>query len=377
MKIGLVLDDSLDKTDGVQQYVLTLGHWFEQEGHAVHYLVGETYRADLPRLHSLSRNLQVHFNQNRMSTPLPANQQAIQLLLDKEQFDVLHVQMPYSPWLAGRIIRAAGPKTIIVGTFHIIPFSIIERWATRVLGIWCKPTLRRFGKLYSVSAPAQKFMKKSFKLTSELLPNPITVAHYRAGKPLKRFKDGKINIIFLGRLVPRKGCGYLLKAIKKMHEEHKLDRVRVIICGKGPLEEELKQYVKQHCLGTIVHFAGYVPEKQKANYLTTADITVLPSTGGESFGIVLIEAMSAGTSVVLAGNNAGYKFVMAGRKEQLVDATNTAELAKKLRHYIADYRDRQAAIRWQDEHVKQFDVRVIGRKLLNDYLLLIAKNKSS
>ncbi|HTH72515.1 MAG TPA: glycosyltransferase family 4 protein, partial [Candidatus Pristimantibacillus sp.] len=105
LKIGLVLDDSLDKVDGVQQYVLIVGRWLTAQGHDVHYLVGETKRTDLPGMHSLARNVKVRFNKNRMAIPLPANLRAIRALLKREQFDVLHVQVPYSPALAGRIIK--------------------------------------------------------------------------------------------------------------------------------------------------------------------------------------------------------------------------------------------------------------------------------
>lgn len=376
MKIGFVLDDSLDKTDGVQQYVLTLGSWYEQAGHTVHYLVGETHRKDLMHVHSLSKNLQVHFNQNRMSTPLPANRKAVRCLLDKERFDILHIQMPFSPWLAGRIIKAAGPDTRIVGTFHIIPFSWIEVAATRLLGVWCKPLLKKFDAVYSVSSPAQRFVKNSFGLNSELVPNPVNLSRYEKGRKISRFDDGKINIVFLGRLVERKGCGHLLQALQQLHERHQLDRVRVLICGKGPLESDLKQFVKDKRLGAIVHFVGYVTEKEKADYLATADIAALPSTGGESFGIVLIEAMAAGSSVVLAGDNIGYRFVMAGNDSQLVNPKDLQMFRKKLRHFIIDAKARQRSYRWQQEHVRQFDVRVVGSRLLKDYQLLIAKNSS-
>jgi phosphatidylinositol alpha-mannosyltransferase len=377
MKIGFVLDDSLDKTDGVQQYVLGLGHWYEQEGHIVHYLVGETKRHDIRHLHSLSRNLQVHFNQNRMSTPLPAGRGAIKALLELEQFDVLHVQMPYSPWLAGRIIRLSGTRTVVVGTFHIIPFSGLERVATRLLAIWCRKSLKRFDAFYSVSAPAQKFLQKSFKRRSAIVPNPINISQYKSGRNIKRYKDGKINIVFLGRLVERKGCGYLLQALENLHHKHQLDRVRVLICGKGPLESELKQFVKQKHLGSVVHFVGYVSEQEKIDYLKTADLVVLPSLGGESFGIVLAEAMAAGSAVVIAGNNAGYRYVMANNKNQLVNPKDIKAFAKTLRHFINNSRARQQAINWQQEHVKQFDVRTVGAQLLHDYQQLIAKRTNN
>jgi len=377
MKIGFVLDDSLDKSDGVQQYVLTLARYYEQEGHEVHYLVGETYRKDLRHIHSLSRNIQVHFNQNRMSTPLPAKKSQVKALLGKENFDVLHVQMPFSPLLAGRVISCAPEKTAIVGTFHIIPFSALENIATHMLAIWCRKSLRRLDAIYSVSVPAQKFARKAFHVKSDVLPNPVNLTYYHSANKVKRYDDGKINIVFLGRLVERKGCGYLLQAVARLHEQKSLDRVRVLICGKGPLEARLKKYVADNHLGSIVHFTGYVSESEKKDYLASADIAVFPSTGGESFGIVLIEAMAAGNATILAGNNIGYRYVMAGNKEQLINPSDVKAFGKTLRHFIVGTKARKHASKWQSEHVRQFDVRVVGKRLLSDYQLLIAKKLNS
>ena len=373
MKIALVLDDSLDKADGVQQYVLTLGKWFSSQGHRVHYLVGETRRKDIPKIHSLSRNLQVHFNQNRMSTPLPANRRRIKELLAKEKFDVIHVQMPYSPFMASRVVKAATPQTVIVGTFHIIPFSFLEKLATRLLRMWLRKSVKRFNTIFSVSEPAQRFAKKSFKVESQILPNAVALQHFQAGKKMRRYSDDKLNIVFLGRLVERKGCLYLLKALALLNEKNELARVRVLIGGKGPLLPKLQEYVDKNRLKRHVKFTGFIDEADKPNYLASADIAVFPSTGGESFGIVLIEAMAAGAKVVLAGNNVGYASVMAGHKEQLINPTNTKAFAKTLKHFMDNYRARQQAWKWQTEHVNRYDVRQVGSELLTTYQV-IAKN---
>lgn len=366
-KIGFVLDDSLDKTDGVQQYVLTLGQWMRHQGHEIHYLVGHTERTDIPHIHSLSRNIQTHFNQNRMSTPLPANKKLIKKLLEREQFDALHVQMPYSPFMAGRVIAAAPKQTKIIGTFHIIPFSWIEKVATRLLGLALWRTLRRFDAIYSVSEPARIFARRSFGVKSSVLPNVVNVAAFHVGKSIKKFDDSKITIVFLGRLVERKGCMLLLKALEQLHQKHHLANVRVLICGKGQLQAELENFVKEHHLSTVVHFVGFVSEEDKPHYLATADIAVFPSTGGESFGIVLIEAMAAGSRVVLGGNNIGYTSVLRERPELLIDPLDTDEFAKTLKHFISSKRARLAAHKWQNLHVQQYDVSVVGRKLLDHY----------
>jgi len=375
MKIGFVLDDSLDKTDGVQQYILTLGHWLSSNGHEVHYLVGHTSRTDIPHIHSLSRNIQVHFNQNRMSTPLPAPKKVIRQLLESQQFDVLHVQMPFSPFLAGRIVALAPSQTAIVGTFHIIPFSALEKLASRMLGLWLRRSLKRFDTVYSVSKPAQKFARKAFRIKSEVLPNAVNVSHFQGGKKLRRYQDDKLTVLFLGRLVERKGCMHFLKALNVLQQQHELNRVRIVIGGKGPLLAKLRQYAADHHLKQYVQFVGYIPESDKADYLASADIAVFPSTGGESFGIVLAEAMAVGTAVVLAGNNRGYASVMAGHKEQLVDPANTTQFAKALKHFMHNYRARQQAKKWQSVHVAQYDVRHVGARLARTYQTLYKKKQ--
>ncbi len=367
MKIGFVLDDSLDKTDGVQQYVLTLGKWFKTKGHEVHYLVGQTQRNDVLHIHSLSRNIQVHFNQNRMSTPLPASKMEIKKLLSSEQFDVLHVQMPYSPFLAGRIIKAASSSTAIFGTFHVVPFSKLERFSTRLLGTWLKRNLKRFDRIFSVSAPAARFAKDSFKIKTTVLPNVVDLSFFHSVSGYKKYADGSINIVFLGRLVERKGCSHLLNALELLHSERRLEGVRVLICGKGPLRSELEKYVVSHHLTKIVRFTGYVSEEEKARYLKSANLAVFPSTGGESFGIVLLEAMAAGSQVVIAGINTGYRSVLGAKPDQLVKPENVKLFAKTLSHFIANARARNAAKKWQDNAIQQYDVRIVGQRLLKQY----------
>lgn len=375
MKIGFVLDDSLDKPDGVQQYVLTLGAWLKNERHRVHYLVGETHRKDVENVHSLSKNISLNYNKNNVSIPLPANRQKIADLLKREKFDVLHVQMPHSPMLAAKVINAAPPRTAIVGTFHIVPFSWHESLATRSLGLLIKKSLKRFDKIISVSLPAQKFAKKSFKVSSIVIPNVVNVATLSRGKRMYKFGGGKLNIVFLGRLVQRKGCMELLKAIELLHSKKRLWNIRVIICGRGPLEKELKKYVHNHHLGTIVHFTGFIKELDKPNYLASADIAVFPSLGGESFGIVLIEAMAAGAGVVLAGNNSGYRSVMFTKPDQIIKPESTDDFAKSLQHFISNSAARQRADRWQQTQIPLYDVKIVGRQIEKLYEHVIAKKR--
>jgi phosphatidylinositol alpha-mannosyltransferase len=367
LKIGLVFDDSLDKPDGVQQFVLMLGEWLTATGHDVYYLVGETARTDIPQLHSLSRNINVRFNQNRMAIPLPAAKGPIHDLLAREQFDILHVQVPYSPALAARIIAAASPHTAVVGTFHIAPHSRLVSAANYLLGTFVRKTLDRFDAMTATSAPAQDFARKTFRIPSQVVPLPVRLNQFYDAKPLPELVAGK-NVVFLGRLVERKGCQYLLRAVFRLRKDGRWpDGTHVYICGKGPLENQLKNYTRTHRLDDIVTFVGFISEADKPRYLAAADVVVYPSTGGESFGIVLLEAMAASRGGVLAGNNPGYASVLAPHPDSLFSPRDTVQLADYLYDLLHDDVLRAAYHGWQRGYVRQFDVPEVGAQFLRIY----------
>ncbi len=376
LKIGLVLDDSLDKPDGVQQYVLGIGAWLSAQGHEVHYLVGQTARQDIPHVHSLSRNLKVTFNGNRLSIPLPASRRRLKALLDREQYDVLHIQTPYSPWLAHRLILAAGPRTAVFGTFHIVAYSRFVQLATRVLAVWTRRSSRRFDTMFSVSSAAQAYAQATYGLSSTVLPNVVDYARFHTAAPLQPGRAG-LQILFLGRLVPRKGCQVLLAAIAELVATRPtLPAFNVMICGKGPLLASLKDYARTSGIADRVEFVGFVSEAAKPSYYASADIAVFPSSGGESFGIVLIEAMASGQAAVLAGDNSGYRSVMSDQPELLFNPKDVHALATKLESYMTKAPLRQAAAAWGEHYSQQFDTTVVGTQLVASYTLALQKRRT-
>lgn len=375
-RIALVLDDSLDKTDGVQQYVLTVGNWLASQGHTVHYLVGETKRTDIPNVHSLGRNIKVRFNQNRMSIPLPVPKKKIKELMTREEFDIVHVQMPYSPFLAGRVIKAAGELTGVVATFHIAPHSRLVYIANSILRVLVGGSLGRFDEFISVSRVAQRFAWQTFGIESSVIPNTLQLASFFDAKPCQEYRDST-NIVFFGRLVERKGCQYFLQAVRRLHETNRLPAgCKVIVCGTGPLEGQLKAFVHRYKLEKIVVFTGFVPEEDKPRYLAAADIVVYPSTGGESFGIVLLEGMAASRGVVLAGDNPGYASVMGERPEVLLDPTNEEQFANHIQQFLDNPDARIKAREWQQQFVRQFDVPNVADEILVIYNEALHKRRS-
>lgn len=359
LTVGLVFDDSLDRPDGVQQYVQRVAEWLTAQGHEVHFLVGETMRTDLANVHSLASNVRVKFNGNTMSMPLPTPKNQLKKVLAEHDFDVLHVQMPYSPFMAGRLIKLANPQTAIVGSFHILPYSRPVMFANRLLAVVNRHSSERLGTVMAVSPPAQAFAQKLYGYAGEVVPNPIRVADFTVSSV--QTKRSVPRIVFLGRLVERKGARYLLEAVAYMrsHDLYK-GKFEVIVGGKGELLEPLQRYVREAGLKDVVSFAGFIPETDKAALLSTADIAVFPSTSGESFGISLLEALAASRGVVLAGDNPGYRSVMHGFPEQLFDPRSTPAFAALLAEWLHDNEKRRIVSKKQQAYVRQFDIAVVG-----------------
>ena len=369
LSIGFFYDDSLDKPDGVSQYVKTVGAWLSGQGHEVTYLVGETAIAQWAGapVYSLSKNLTVKFNGNRVNTPLLASKKLISSVLNRHDFDIIHVQMPYSPFMAQKVIKLANPRTAVMGTFHIYPAGPLARVGSRVLKLVYRGSLKRFMGVLSVSPPAAKFAKQFFAVDSELSSNVVELKKYKKAKK----SDQKNHIVFLGRLVQRKGCTELLRAFKLLKET--VPEAKLTIAGDGPMRRKLERFVKNNHLGSSITFLGFINERDKPKLLGSATIACFPSLGGESFGIVLIEAMAAGAGVVIGGHNPGYASVLGGRPETLFDPKNTVQFAKTLEIFLTDKRLAANIQSWQSKLVGNYDIEAVGPVLLEVYRRAIAK----
>lgn len=370
LKVALAFDDTLDSSDGVAQYVKTIGSWLSSSGYQVTYLVGETKLKSWSggRIYSLSKNVKVRFNGNKLSIPLPANRRRIRKLLAENNFDVLHVMVPYSPFMAAMVIKQAPASTAVIGTFHIFPSGKLSVLGSRLLRLMLKKTLRRFQQIVSVSSAAAGFAKSAYRIDSEVLPNAVDLKKFR--RPVSGDQKTK-RIVFLGRLVERKGAEHLVNAFAKLAET--VPNVELLIAGDGPLRGKLLRQVASLSVDENVHLLGYIDENKKPELLASADIACFPSLYGESFGIVLIEAMAAGAKIVLAGDNPGYRSVLGQQPELLIDPLQTDEFAKRLSTLLSAEQKISKLNAWQNQTVGQYDVNVVGEKLVSIYSGQIAR----
>jgi len=371
VKVALVLDDSIDRPDGVQQYVRALESYLTRVGHEVHIICSVSESTD-PHVHSLARNAAVSFNGNALKTPLPAPRKAIRLLLEQEMFDVIHVQTPHSPFFAGRVVEEArklqARSVRIAGTFVILPDSRVSALATRGLGLLLRRNVRKFDAFAALTEPAAVFARESLGIDSVVIPAGVDIAAFQAAVRTPRPSRGdgdKLVLAFLGRLVDRKGVLELLTALSLLSPDL-LARLEVRIGGRGPLLADAEALAAKQGLSDVVSFKGFVTEEDKPQFFADADIAVFPATGGESFGIVLIEAMASGAGVVVAGANPGYLSVINDRPEVSVDATDAKAFAATLTRLVANPALRAELHAEQQEHVKQFDLTTVGEQVLSE-----------
>jgi phosphatidylinositol alpha-mannosyltransferase len=370
LKIAFVYDDSLDGDEGVTRAIKTLGAWLMKRGHKVSYFVGETKIKDYggAPVYSLSKNVGVIFNGNRLSIPLPASVRKIKAALRTEQPDVLHVQMPHSPLMAQIVVNHS--DSAVVGSFHIYPANFIARSGSRLLKLLYLNGLRKFDEVVSVSPAAAQFAKSYYGLDSTIIPNSVDLKGYR-----NSIKNKPGRVVFLGRLVERKGCKQLIEAFAAVSEL--VPKSELLIAGDGPQRTELEELVHKKGLNNKIKFLGFVSEAEKIKLLASAQVACFPSLYGESFGIVLIEAMAAGAGMVLAGNNPGYTTVLGNKPELLIDPKNTEAFTGRLVELMTNKTQAAKLHSWLREEVRKYDIEKIGRQTEALYNRSIAKKTNN
>jgi phosphatidylinositol alpha-mannosyltransferase len=335
MKIALVSPYDWAVPGGVNNHVRPLATHFIRAGHEVRIIAPSSRRwshscdyltiigehvIGLPASGSVA-NVCLSFN-------LASR---VKSLLARESFDVVHVHEPFMPLLPFQFVRYS--NAINIATFHATREGGSRLYAYARFLI--KPWWNRIDGRIAVSRAALKMIGRYLADRYCIIPNGIDYPHFASEvPPIPKYIDHKRNILFLGRLEKRKGLSYLLEGYALLKKE--MPDIRLIVVGgDGGLREACERYVRHKKLTDVV-FTGYVPDEELPRYYKTADVYCAPNTGQESFGIVLLEAMAAGTPIV-ASNIEGFADVLTdGQEGLLVPPRNGEALAAALHRLLSD-----------------------------------------
>jgi phosphatidylinositol alpha-mannosyltransferase len=331
VKIGLVSPYVYPLPGGVTQHVRYLYENLRLRGHDVRILTSShgLQRASEGDVIRIGKGFSVPANGSVGTLTVSFRYVAqVQDVLERERFDLLHFHEPLVPFLSPIVLRES--RSVNVATFHAFAgFSPAYELGSRLLA----PSVGRLHGRIAVSAAARHFIDRYFPGDYKVIPNGVDIERFARAVPIARWQDGTPNLLFVGRHEPRKGLLDLLKAFRILRRSGYA--CRLLVVGSGPQEREARRYVATRRLGGV-EFLGRVSDDEKAQLYRTADVYVSPATGGESFGIVLLEAMSAGTAIVCSDIH-GYKGVVR-RDEQalLVPPRDPAALASAIARLLAD-----------------------------------------
>ena len=372
MKIALVSPYDLAYPGGVGSHISALEHQFTKMGHEVRIIApaSKAISAFGDRLICIGRPWAYPSSGSvaRISlTPWLSSQ--VEPVLEREKFDIIHLHEPLCPMLCTTVLRLS--RTANVGTFHAVDCRGYSQWKPLTY-IFLKKWFHKLDGKIAVSRPAMEFANRHFPGEYTIIPNGVDLEHFSPSvPPIEELCDGKINILFAGRLEKRKGVNYLLSAYERVKQE--IRNCRLIVVGPGTRwSRKYENQVRQSGPPDII-FVGYVSYSELPRYYQTADIVCSPATGRESFGMVLLEAMAMGKPVV-ASNIEGYASVVThGVEGLLVPAGDEQRLAQALLSLVTDARLRQELAARSRAKAGEYGWERIAQRVLDYYMAVLSR----
>lgn len=360
MRIGMVCPYSFDVPGGVQSHVLQLAEVMQARGHEVSVLAPVSPQVRLPD-YVVSGGKAVPIPYNGSVARLrfgPATHRKVKKWLAEGQFDVLHLHEPNAPSLSMLALQAAeGP---IVATFHT---STTKSLTLSVFQGILRPYHEKIVGRIAVSDLARRWQMEALGSDAVEIPNGVDVASFADAPLLDGYPRAGRTVLFLGRYdEPRKGMAVLLGALPTLVE--RFADLEILIVGRGD-EDQLRQQAGP--LARHLRFLGQVDDATKASAMRSADVYCAPHTGGESFGIVLVEAMAAGTAVVASGLDAFRRVLNDGQAGRLVAVDDPVDLAAGLLELLGDDALRRRYIAIAEEAVRRYDWSVVAGQIMRVY----------
>jgi phosphatidylinositol alpha-mannosyltransferase len=360
MRIGMVCPYSFDVPGGVQSHVLQLAEVMHARGHMVSVLAPSSPHVKLPDyVVSAGRAVPIPYNGSVARLQFsPVVHRRVRRWLTDGNFDVLHLHEPNAPSLSMWALRVAeGP---IVATFHTsttksLTLSVFQG----VLRPWHEKIVGRI----AVSDLARRWQMEALGSDAVEIPNGVDVASLASAPLLDGYPRPGKTVLFLGRYdEPRKGISVLLGALPMLVQQ--FPDVQLLVVGRGD-EDELRSQAGEF-VGHL-RFLGQVDDAGKASALRSADVYCAPNIGGESFGIVLVEAMAAGTAVVASDLHAFRRVLRDGEAGCLVPVDDPAALAGALAEVLHNDVLRERYVAAGAEAVRRYDWSVVANQIMRVY----------
>ncbi|MFG2828449.1 glycosyltransferase family 4 protein [Streptomyces sp. NPDC048434] len=359
MKIGIVCPYAWDVPGGVQFHIRDLADHLIRLGHEVSVLAPADDETPLPPyVVSAGRAVPVPYNGSVARLNFGFLSAArVRRWLQHGAFDVIHIHEPASPSLGLLACWAAqGP---IVATFHTSnPRSRAMIAAYPIL----QPALEKISARIAVSEYARRTLVEHLGGDAVVIPNGVDVGFFASAGPKAEWQGKTIG--FIGRIdEPRKGLPVLMKALPAILAE--VPDARLLVAGRGDEEEAVAVLPAE--MRSRVEFLGMVSDEDKARLLRSVDVYVAPNTGGESFGIILVEAMSAGAPVLASDLDAFAQVLDQGEAGELFTNEDADALATAAVRLLGDPA-RLAELRERGtRHVRRFDWSTVGADILAVY----------
>lgn len=379
MKIAQVCPYDMDRPGGVQAHIRDLGTALTEMGHDVTILaplVGPPLsRAGGPEVVRLGRARKIGFGGTayEISIALGSEKKRLAAVVEQGGFDVLHYHTMWTPLLPLQVFRRS--RAANVATFHDTPAPTFEgRMLAHLFRAISKRLLPKLDGVITPSEAPQGHLAKVGPPV-HILPPSTNLNRFEVARLSKRprFDDGRINILFLGRLETRKGAGLLLDAYRRLITDEL--PVRLIIAGKGEKENALREFGAAHALPNLEFIGGFFDDEAPQLY-ADCDIFCAPAPYGESFGIVIAEAMASGKPVVAAAN-AGYRSLLTGEGARFLTPPGDVDaLTNALRTLVNDQALRAKFGAWGRTQAPNYDAHAVAPKFVAVYEEAIARFKS-
>ena len=369
MKIGLVCPYDYHSLGGVQSHIRHLAAALSELGHEVRVLAPRGRGQSGPEVITAGECKRVRFSETAFEMTWVGWKELNQLRrrLSEERFDLLHFHTIWNPFMPLQVLMAT--KVPTVATFHdTAPDTVLGRILAKTLMPAAAAVLRGMllTKTIAVSPSPVPHLTQFYRGDLKIVPNGVEFQEYRPphNQPLPQYRDGKSNILYLGRLEERKGVLFLLEAFAGLRSQR--NDVRLLVAGDGHLRGELETYVRENAIEDV-EMLGVVDEETKRRLYATCDIYCSPAVAGESFGIVLLEAMASGKPAVGAANS-GYRWVLQGEgRELLVPPRDAAALEQKLNRLLDDQELRERLGRWGVEEAARYDWSEVAAQVVEVY----------